>query len=223
MDNHVRVMIEPGKKGKKVVAVAFDWPGWERCGKSEENALEVLETYRPRYREVAELAGLGPEFERAGLTTVVEYAEPNSNPDFHGISGSSAVAEREPLSDDALERKIAILRACWQYFDETHPNVSENLRKGPRGGGRDRHQVMIHTYLAEEDFARKVNVRSDLDSLRTPEGRDVHREAFVDAIRRVNAGEPQPRTSWTLQFTLRRACYHMLDHAWEMEDRNLAT
>lgn len=47
MDDAIRVMVEQGKK--KAVASAFDWPGWDRSGKSEEEALKVLAAYRPRY------------------------------------------------------------------------------------------------------------------------------------------------------------------------------
>ena len=63
MPEAVRIMIEPGTKTQKVVAVAFDWPGWERPGKGDERALEVMEQYRTRYRRVAELAGLAGEFD----------------------------------------------------------------------------------------------------------------------------------------------------------------
>jgi len=125
-----------------------------------------------------------------------------------------------PMSAGQMERKIALLRACWRYFDETHPCTSEKLKKGPRGGGKDRDQIVRHTYFSEEDYARKVNVRTNLESLRTNEGISAHRDAFVEGIRRVNAGEPT-RSSWSVQFVLRRACYHMLDHAWELEDKDL--
>ena len=42
-------MVERGKK-KRVVAVAFDWPGWDRSAKTEEGALQVLDAYRPAPR-----------------------------------------------------------------------------------------------------------------------------------------------------------------------------
>lgn len=222
MASTVRVMIEPGSRGKRFVAVAFDWPGWERSGKTERLALENLETYRARFRKVAEFAGLIDEFTSSGELQVVEYAEPSSGPDYFGISGRSATAELSRMTDAECERKMAILQGCWRYFDETHPRVSAELRKGPRGGGRDRDQIVRHTYFAEEDYARKVNVRTDLSSLETVEGIAAHRAAFLDAIRRVNAGEAT-RSSWTLQFTIRRACYHMLDHAWELEDKDLTS
>jgi hypothetical protein len=55
MDDSIRVMVERGKK-KRVVACAFDWSGWDRSAKTEEDALRVLAAYRPRYAKVAALA-----------------------------------------------------------------------------------------------------------------------------------------------------------------------
>ena len=66
MGNSIRVMVERGKQ-KRTVACAFDWSGWDRSGVIEEEALRVLESYRPRYAKVAALAGLSDQFgARAG-------------------------------------------------------------------------------------------------------------------------------------------------------------
>ena len=46
MTDAIRVMIEQGKR--KAVAAAFDWPGWDRAGASEADALLVLASYRDR-------------------------------------------------------------------------------------------------------------------------------------------------------------------------------
>ncbi|HWQ84218.1 MAG TPA: hypothetical protein VN363_06600 [Anaerolineales bacterium] len=48
MASHIRVMLEIGPKGKKVVAVAPDWPGLERGAKTAEAAIERLLSYGPR-------------------------------------------------------------------------------------------------------------------------------------------------------------------------------
>jgi hypothetical protein len=72
MDSSIRVMVERGKK-KRTVACAFDWSGWDRSGKIEEDALRVLESYRPRYAKVAALAGLSDEFSAAGSWWTVQY------------------------------------------------------------------------------------------------------------------------------------------------------
>ena len=49
MAHQLRVTLEIGPKGKKVVAVAPDWPGLERGDKTGEAALERLQAYLPRY------------------------------------------------------------------------------------------------------------------------------------------------------------------------------
>jgi hypothetical protein len=77
MDDSIRVMVERGKK-KRVVACAFDWPGWDRSARSEEDALRVLAAYRPRYAKVAALAGLADDFSASGDLSVVERVSSQS-------------------------------------------------------------------------------------------------------------------------------------------------
>lgn len=220
MAQMLRVMLESGKK--KVVAVAFDWVGWERSGRTQEDALAVLADYRARYAGVAELAGLAEEFRAVGEPEVVERTEGTGSTDFYGISMRSARPEFQPMTPAECERKIGLLRACWAYFDETALRVSAELRKGPRGGGRDRDRIVRHTLFAEADeFSKKVGVATPLDALLTPDGLRAHRDAFCDGIREQSARGVMART-WTLQFVIRRSAYHMLDHAWEMQDKDLS-
>jgi hypothetical protein len=41
-------------------------------------------------------------------------------------------------------------------------------------------------------------------------------------MRAYNAGEVAKRMrSWTLPFLIRHSAFHTLDHAWEMEDKDL--
>ena len=217
----VRVMLEQGKK--RVVVSAFDWPGWDRSAKTEERALAVLESYRPRYAPVAELAGLAEDFRACGELEVVERLPGTGMGDFYGVSGRTAAPEYELMTEVECERKIALLRACWGYFDGVASRVSPELRKGPRGGGRDRDRIVRHVNGAEiDESATKVGVRTDLDARDDPERLRAHRDAFCEAIRDYNA-RGAPARSWTVQFVIRRCAYHMLDHAWEMEDRDLSS
>ncbi len=220
MGGAIRVMVEQGKK--KAVAVALDWPGWDRSGKSEAEALEVFAAYRPRYAKVAELAGLAGEFRAAGKVKVVERLEGAGMTDFYGLSFRSTGPEHAPMSDAVCERRIALLRASWTYFDDIASRVSAELRKGPRGGGRDRDKIVRHTNGAEiDDFAKRVGVNTPLDARERPDDLRAHRDAFCAAIRDYNARGAPART-WTVQFVIRHSAYHMLDHAWEMEDRDLS-
>jgi hypothetical protein len=220
MGHAIRVMVEQGKK--KAVAVALDWPGWNRSGKSEVEALQVFAAYRPRYAKIAKLAGLASQFRAAGEITVVERLPGSGMTDFYGLSFRSTGPEHEPMSDAECKRRIALLRASWAYFDDVASHVSAELRKGPRGGGRDRDKIVRHTNGAEiVEFAKKVGVVTPLDARERPDALRAHRDAFSAAIRDYNARGAPART-WTVQFVIRHAAYHMLDHAWEMEDRDLS-
>jgi hypothetical protein len=223
MGDEIRVMIELGRKKPVAVAVAFDWPGWERSGKSEEDALRVLAIYHRRYARIAELAGLADEFGRASDAVVVEHLEGIGMTDFYGLSMRAAGPEEEQMSDAACGRKIALLRACWTYFDDVASRVSAELRKGPRGGGRDRDRIVEHVNNVEiGDFARKLGVITPPEAWQDRDALRAHREAFCAAIREYNARGASAR-NWTVQFVIRHSAYHLLDHAWEMEDRDLSS
>ena len=219
----VRVVIERGPKGKKSVAFAPDWPGWSRGAKTPELALETLEAYRERYRPVAVGAGLGDEFAKAGKLKVVEDHVGTGSTDFWGISFSPSSLETEPMKPAELERKIALLRACWAYFDDVAARVSPEMRKGPRGGGRDRDGIWRHTIRTESEyFAKQVGIRVPEDSVLVPGALPGFREEYIAAMWRYHAGEGRRMRSWNLPFLVRHSGYHMMDHAWEMVDKDLS-
>lgn len=217
-----RVAIEHGPKGKKSVATAIDWPGWERGGTADDVALETLGAYRERYAPVADIAGLRAEFDAIGDLEVTDRYEGTGTTDFWGISTKVPEYERGQVSDEECERRIEILRACWTFFDDVYSRVSAELRKGPRGGGRNRDEILNHTFGAERtQWAPKVGVATPQGAMLTADGLRHHREQFVVAIRTYNREGKSART-WPLQFLLKRTCYHLLDHAWEMEDKDLS-
>jgi len=218
------VLLEIGPKGRRVVAAATDWPGLDRWGKTDADALEKLTSYIPRYTAVAERAGLADAFARQRSLEVVERYPGNSSTDYWGIAHVPSQTEREVLSAADLDRRLELLRAAWSYFDDVAAGVSEELRPGPRGGGRTRDEIIRHVHVNEpEQFSRKVEVRTPRDIVLTPDGREAHREETLDAIRAYNAdGNPAGRT-WSIQFLIRRMAHHVMDHAWEMEDRDLGS
>jgi hypothetical protein len=218
----VRVVLERGPKDKKSVAFAVDWPGWSRGAKTSEVALETLAVYRDRYRPVAVIAGMAREFDRAGHLIVAEDRVGTGSTDFWGISFSPSGLETEPMGTKDLDRKITLLRACWEYFDGVAARVSAELQRGPRGGGRDRDGIIRHTIRAEsEEMAKKVGLRIPEEAALPPEGLRAHRESYVAAMRAYNAGEGKRMRSWNLPFLIRHSAYHTMDHAWEMEDKDL--
>jgi hypothetical protein len=221
----VRTVIEHGTKDKRSVAFSLDWSGWNRGAKSAELALETLESYRGRYRPIAVLAGLGHEFDAAGPLEIVEDRVGTGGTDFWGISFSPSSTEHGPMADAELERKLTLLQACWAFFDDIAARVSPEMRRGPRGGGRDRNRIIRHTIRTEsEDFAKQVGLRIPEEAALTPDGLQQHRETYLEAMRAYNAGEIEKRMrSWTLPFLIRHSAFHMLDHAWEMQDKDLSS
>src|SRR5436305_4350940 len=179
MAGPVRVLLEQGKE-KRVVACAFDWPGWDRSARIGADVLAVLAAYRPRYAKVAELAGFGAEFGATGEFEVVERLDGIGMTDYYGVSGRPAAPENDPMTDAECERKIALLRASWSTFDDLAARVSPELRKGPRGGGRDLEQIIRHVNGAKlAEFAPKVGVKVPLDPRDEAEAVSTHRNAFV--------------------------------------------
>jgi hypothetical protein len=221
MASRLRILIEEPTRGKRWVAVAADWPGLERGGKTEDAAVAKLASYVPRYLPVANRARLASELaDQTELDIVGRYPGVGST-DFWGISFAPSPLDREPFAAPTFDRSVRLLRAAWAEFDETVARVSAELRPGPRGGGRSRDQIVRHV-LANEggDFSKRVKARSELGDLLTPAGLADHRNRFVEAMRGWYA-EGRPLGNWTIPYLLRHTGYHVLDHTWEMQDRDL--
>jgi len=221
MANQLRVTLELGPKGKKVVAVAPVWPGLERGAKTEEAALERLQSYLPRYAKVATLAGMDAEFAAVNTVDVVERYPGTGSTDFWGISFAFSSIDRRAMSNDELDRELTLMQACWAHFDNVRGRVSPEMQKGPRGGGRDREQIVRHVLSVEQDWAQKVGVRTpDGGVVTDDEGLNLYRDAYCTAIRAYHAEGTMART-WPLRYLIRHTAYHTMDHAWEMEDKDL--
>lgn len=219
----MRVILEVGKKERRVVAGATDWPGLDRWGKTDDDAVAKLLSYVPRYAGIAERAGLAAEFADEPEVVIVERVTGSSSADYWGIAHVPSELERERLSDAQLERRLSLLRACWSYFDDAAERVSADLRPGPRGGGWTRDEIIRHVHVNEaQQFTRKVEVRTPREVVLTPDGREAHRAATLDAIRAYNAEGRIAGRSWPIQFFIRRVAHHLTDHAWELEDRDLS-
>jgi hypothetical protein len=220
-----RVMLEIGPKGKKVVAVAPDWPGLERGAKTEEEAIERLRFYIPRYSQIARLAKMKAEFDAVKNVKLVEQYPGTPSTDFWGISFAFSSIDKQSLSPDELERELTLMRACWAFFDDVRKRVSAEMQKGPRGGGRDRDHIVRHTFAAEQDWARMIGVLTSDGAMLTDKGLKAHRDAYCRAIRDYHAqGKVAGKMAkWPLRYLIRHTAFHTLDHAWEMEDKDLTT
>lgn len=220
MTHQLRVTLEIGLNGKKVAAVSPDWPGLERGAKTEEAAIERLQAYLPRYAPIAKLAGMDSAFGAITTLEVVETYTGTGSTDFWGISYAFSSIDKQAVSSEALERELTLMQACWKFFDDVRFRVSAEMQKGPRGGGRDRDHIVRHTLAAEMDWATKLGLPNLYDVNLTDEVISAHRDAFCDAIRVFHAEGKMART-WPLRYLIRHTAYHTLDHAWEMEDKDL--
>ncbi len=202
---------------KRVFACALDWPGWCRSGKTEADALEALAASAPRYAIVAKEAGVrfatgAAEFD------VVERIPGSPTTDF-GAPGEAAKADVEPLTPKEAERLARLLQASWTVLDRVVAGAPASLRKGPRGGGRDRDEVFAHVVGAENGYSRKIGVR--LPEVKPGDAKPLAalRSAMLDAIK--SGVEPETKGKpWLLRYAARRITWHVLDHAWEIEDRS---
>jgi hypothetical protein len=221
--NPMRVTLEIGPKGKKVVAVAPDWPGLERGAATGDAAVERLLAYVPRYAAVAKLAGMQAAFTTPTAVDVVERYAGTGSTDFWGISFAFSGIDQQAMSGEALERDLRLMRACWAFFDDVRSRVSVELQRGPRGGGRDRDRVVRHTFAAERDWEKKLGMLTPAEAMLTEEGLNAHREAYCEAIRALHSqGKLAGKVAkWPLRYLIRHTAYHTLDHAWEMEDKDL--
>lgn len=216
----LRIVIETGKQ--KVFASAVDWPGWSRSGKeTTDAAIDELLAYRTRYNAVLRLAGIAAIPDSGGHVDVIDTVEGAGVTDF-GVPDAIHALERESMDADECARQVAVLRASWRFLDKVVSEVSPELRKGPRGGGRDRDKLLDHVIQADRSYARQLGVRTppfdtfDLDAVR------AHHEAVYAAIPARRDGQPLTDKGWPVRYAIRRMAWHVLDHAWEMEDKDLA-
>jgi hypothetical protein len=210
----IPVFAEPGRKW--VFVSALDWPGWARRGKSAELALATLESYLPRYAPIVASAGLAPV---TGTLTITErHPEPAVNADF-GSLHEVAPSEHQPLTAAAGARFAALLEAEWAAFDEAAGTAPAQLRKGPRGGGRDTSQILAHVREAEVMYVRKMGLPRDATGQTDADAAGALRTRVVAALRDP-ASVVTPPKGWSLRYAARRIGWHVLDHLWEIEDKS---
>ncbi len=219
----IDVYLETG--AKRAFASAGEWPGWCRSGKDEAAALDALLAYGPRYKSTIGRAGRGlvvPET-RSELH-VVERLDGNSTTDF-GAPGVVARADRSALGARGVTRLAGIIAACWNRFDQLAMAAEgRSLKKGPRGGGRDRDKIRKHVAEAEEAYLSALGGDAPRGAGDVDAQLAATHEAFLAALSRSAKGEipsrgPRGGERWPPRYAVRRAAWHVLDHAWELEDR----
>ena len=213
----VRVAIEIGSK--RTFASALDWPGWCRSGKTEQAAIEAMGAYGERYAVVPAAAGI--PFPRKDMAEfdVIERLRGDATTDF-GAPGAAAALESKPMKPADVERMCALVSAAWKVFDGVVKKAPAELRKGPRGGGRDRDKMVEHVLGAEAGYGSSFGLK-----LKQPEVGDTKsikalRDAWLHAFREGADGKPRRERGRPARYMARRIAWHTMDHAWEIEDRS---
>ena len=220
----IDVYLEIGKK--RTFAGAIDWPGWCRIGRDESSALQALVDYGPRYARVLHAAQIAFDAPADSSTfAVVERLEGNTTTDF-GAPDIAPSSDTRPVDDAELRRFQTLLQAYWRGFDAAlHAASGKDLRTGPRGGGRDLDGIVRHVLGAEAGYLSRLAWKPEkhaADDLRAE--LDRTHQAVLDALAAAAHGEvpargPRGGVIWSPRYFVRRVAWHVLDHAWEIEDR----
>jgi hypothetical protein len=213
-DGQIHVFIESGRR--RVFASALEWPGWARSGKTEDVAVQALADYLPRYLHVVRLAGVA--LPAGDLAVTERNAGLAKNADF-GSLGEIAGTERKPLTKEAGYRLARLLEASWQAFERGARTAPAQLRKGPRGGGRDTEQIVQHVQDAEVMYARKMGLAGEKAAAASQDAVAGLRQRITAAVR-VPATLQMPPNGWPARYAVRRMAWHVLDHLWEIEDKS---
>jgi hypothetical protein len=214
------VYLEIGRK--RVFAGSVDWPGWTRSGRDEDAAIETLLAYAPRYAKV--LRGIRLDFGQPSeitALTIVERLTGNATTDF-GAPDIPPSADAKSIPTKERERFEEILKACWRAFDRAADAAEgKELSKGPRGGGRDLDRIVDHVLGADEGYLSRLGAKPPKGA---PRDRAAQLRATIldtlDSVARGGVPEgPRGGKRWTPRYFVRRSVWHVLDHAWELEDR----
>ena len=203
---------------KRTFVWAIEWPGWCRSGKDRDLANEALVAARGRYAKVARRAGLELPPAESDDLRVVETVEGGGGTDF-GVPSSITKLDRRRTTGAEAERLAGLVEAAWVIFDRVAERSPAELRKGPRGGGRDRDKMIGHVIEADHAYAHEIGIRLPEPSLADRAAVEAERAAVVEVLRQPTDGSPLADRKWTARYAARRIAWHALDHAWEMEDR----
>jgi hypothetical protein len=212
------ICLEVGKQ--KVFATALDWPGWCRAGRDEDGALAALAAAAPRYALVAREAGVQFGARLAEEFDVIERLPGSASTDY-GVPGAIAAYDSEPLKKTEAERLVSLVTAGWTVFDRVVTAAPAELRKGPRGGGRDRDKIVEHVVTAEASaYAGKLGLHLSVPDYRDSVAIAAFRTELLEPLRAaVGPAAPVLKGRWPARYAARRIAWHALDHAWEIEDR----
>ena len=203
---------------KKSFATAVDWPGWSRSGKTEELAIEELLASAERYAPIARAAGVTLAAGDLEVDVVEHIAGGGAT--AYGVPEKVTDQDRRPVDGATGKRLAAVLEAAWQAFDRISRKAPEELRKGPRGGGRDTSKIVDHVFGAEQGYARSMGIKRKEFPTSDRKQLDDLRAEMLAIIGAPSDGDVLAGKRWTTRYAAHRIAWHALDHAWEIEDRS---
>ncbi len=136
-----------------------------------------------------------------------------------GVPSAITDADRRSTTAAEAQRIASLVEAAWVIFDRVVAAAPAELRKGPRGGGRDRDKMAGHVIEADHAYARDIGLKLPTPSLADRAAVEAERAAVLEVLRQPSDGSPLAGRRWTARYAARRIAWHALDHAWEMEDR----
>jgi hypothetical protein len=154
---------------------------------------------------------------------VRERLQGDSGTDMGTLSGIAPACDDAPIDAAAHRRLVRILEACWRAFDHAVAAArGKDLRSGARGGGRNLDKIVQHVLDGEGGYLRRLEYK------RSPEEEGdvgLSRAAMLSALAASVRGEvpeygPRGGRRWSGRYFVRREAWHVLDHAWEIEDRS---
>lgn len=207
---------------RRAFAQAVGWPGWCRAARDEARATEALLRYADRYRQaVGTLAA--PLGSGAPIATVVERAHGTTTTDF-GAPDIVFAFDRRPLEAGEPERLVAFLDACWSAFDRALAVVPGDVRSVKPERGRSPERMRAHIGGALRAYLGwLVKPLPAWNDDRSAELEPELRRIMRGAIEAVPLGVPFDTQRHPPVYAVRRECWHALDHAWELEERNTAS
>jgi hypothetical protein len=214
----IPVYLESGSK--RTLAIVPIWPGWCRVSSDEPSVLKVLMEYAPRYAKALAIEGLS-------------FQIPSSINDFHiqerytgisaadfGVPESDLPTDSQSVSPSEIKFFKTLLTACWKTFDDAVEMArNHELKKGPRGGGRELDKIVEHVHDVDEGYLKKLGGTPIAGVTLWESRRHILNELCAAARGELPTEGPRGGKRWSPVYFVRRLAWHELDHAWEIEDR----
>jgi hypothetical protein len=183
--------------------------------------VQALFDYAPRYAQA--VSGLGFAAPASVESLVVrERLAGDSATDMGSLTGAEPEYDRQPVDKREHQRLIKFLEACWREFDRIVASArGKELRTGARGGGRSLDKIVAHVLEGEGGYLRRLEHKRSRDA---ENDLALTRKEMLEALAASVRGEvpefgPRGGKRWTGRYFVRREAWHVLDHAWEVEDR----